>query len=247
VFHDEYVGMKRAQEMYKRAVIEDPESITADERREMVNLYDEEIRYADAQFGAFVDELDERGILEETLVIVTADHGDAFGEQGYYGHPRRLDDELLGVPLVIHAPDTPAREVDVPASVLDIVPTVLDVAGADADGLAGESLFGVTDDKGGDRERVVYSQVRGDSRHDEEHLRRFRAHSRAGWAWMEREIESGEVRETAVSDSLGSEAGEALLADLDAHSERLLGVVESTGEADASKDVERRLEALGYK
>ena len=49
VFHDEYVGMKRAQEMYRRAVIEDPESITADERRELVNLYGEEVRYADAQ------------------------------------------------------------------------------------------------------------------------------------------------------------------------------------------------------
>jgi hypothetical protein len=164
-----------------------------------------------------------------------------------------LDGELLRVPLVVHAPDTPDCEVDVPASTLDVVPTVLDVAGTETDGLAGASLFEVMDDEGGgededgDGGRVVYSQVRGDSRHDEEHLRRFRAHSRAGWAWMEREIESGEVRETAVSDSLGSEAGAALLADLDAHSERLLGVVESTGEADASKDVERRLEALGYK
>jgi hypothetical protein len=64
---------------------------------------------------------------------------------------------------------------------------------------------------------------------------------------MEREIESGEIRETAVADSLWSEAGEALLAELDDHSERSLGTAESTGEADVSKDVERRLEALGYK
>jgi arylsulfatase len=241
VFHDEYVGMKRAQKLYKRAAVTDPESITDEERREMVNLYDEEIRYADAQLGAFLDGLESRGLLEETLVIVTADHGDAFGERGYYGHPRQLDDELLRVPLVVHSPEVSAGEIDVPTSLADIVPTVLAAAGVDARSLPGESLFGIVDDPAAYDDRVVFSQVRGDSRYDEEDVRRFRADSREGWAWLERVIESGEVLSTEPEAS-------ALLEVLREHSEESLGGVSGSAESgDTSKDVERRLEALGYK
>ena len=242
VFHDEYVGMKRAQEMYKRAVIEDPESITADERREMVNLYDEEIRYADAQLGRFLDGLESHGLLEETLVILTADHGDAFGERGYYGHPRKLDGELLRVPLVVRWPGVSAGEVERPVSLADVVPTVLEAAGVTDDGLSGESLVELASDPDGYGGRVVFSGVRGDSRHDEEHLRRVRADSAAGSAWLEREIESGETVDSEATDG-------SLLGLLETHSERLLdgiGAVDAA-EGDASKDVERRLEALGYK
>jgi len=242
VFHDEYVGMKRAQEMYKRAVIEDPESITADERREMVNLYDEEIRYADAQFGAFVDELDERGILEETLVIVTADHGDAFGKRGYYGHPRELDAELLRVPLAVRGPGVESGEIAAPASLADVVPTVLAAAGVEAGGLPGTSLVGLAGEPEAHEDRVVFSGVRGDSRHDEEHLRRVRADVIGRWAWMEREIESGTVVDSEPARS-------ELLEVLEGHSDRLLeGESVAVGdEKETSKDVERRLEALGYK
>jgi arylsulfatase len=242
VFHDEYVGMKRAQEMYKRAVIEDPESITADERREMVNLYDEEIRYADAQFGAFADELDERGILEETLVIVTADHGDAIGKRGYYGHPRELDAELLRVPLAVRGPGVESGEIAAPASLADVVPTVLAAAGVEAGGLPGTSLVGLAGEPEAHEDRVVFSGVRGDSRHDEEHLRRVRADVIGRWAWMEREIESGTVVDSEPARS-------ELLEVLEGHSDRLLeGESVAVGdEKETSKDVERRLEALGYK
>ena len=242
VFHDEYVGMKWAQEMYKRAVIEDPESITADERREMVNLYDEEIRYADEQLGRFLDELESRGLLKETLVILTADHGDAFGERGYFGHPRRLDGELLRVPLVVRWPGVSAREVETPVSLADVVPTVLAAAGVNGDGLSGESLVELASDPDGYDGRVVFSGVRGDSRYDEAHLRRFRADSAAESAWLEREIESGETVDSEATNG-------SLLELLETHSERLLdgiGAVDAA-EGGASKDVERRLEALGYK
>lgn len=241
VFHDEYVGMKRAQKMYKRSAVSDPDSITDDERQEMVNLYDEEVRYADAQLGAFLNELEARGLLEETLVIITADHGDAFGEHGYYGHPRQLDEELLRVPLVVHHPDLSKAEVSVPASGVDIVPTVLEAAGVDAGTLAGESLIEVADDSGAYKGRVVFSQARGDSRYDEEHVRRFRADSLEEWARLERDVESGEVLSMEPEES-------SLLEELSAHSETsLAGVSVSSESGETSKDVERRLEALGYK
>ena len=239
VFHDEYVGMKRAQELYKRSVLEDPEGVTDAERRELVNLYDEEIRYADAQLGRFLDELESRGLLEETLVILTADHGDAFGERGYFGHPRELDEELLRVPLVVHAPGLSSGEVETPASLADVVPTILEAAGVAGDrDLPGESLFDVAADPSDDR--VVFSQVRGDSRYDEAWLRRFRADLMEGWARLGREIESGELLE--------KEGDEELLDVLFEHSEAAQdSSVVSEGDSEASKDVERRLEALGYK
>jgi arylsulfatase A-like enzyme len=240
-FNDDYVGMKRAQKMYKRAAVSDPQSITDDERQEMVDLYDEEIRYADAQLGAFLDELEARGLLEETLVIITADHGDAFGEHGYYGHPRQLDDELLRVPLVVHHPDVSEAEVAVPASGVDIVPTVLEAVGVDAGTLPGESLVEVAADSGAYEDRVVFSQARGDSRYDEDHVRRFRADSLEEWARLERDVESGEVLSTEPEES-------SLLKELTAHSEAsLAGASVSSESGEASKDVERRLEALGYK
>ncbi|QLD87072.1 sulfatase [Natronomonas halophila] len=241
VFHDEYVRMKRAQKMYKRAAVSDPESITDDERQEMVNLYDEEIRYADAQLGAFLDELEARGLLEETLVIVTADHGDAFGERGYYGHPRELDPELLRVPLVARGPGVPAGEIEVPTSTVDVVPTVLEATGYSVASLPGTSLREIAGDTEAYADRTVFSGVRGDDRYDEEHLRRFRADSLDGWARVERAIESDEV--------VDSEGDEELLESLRSHSDRLLDGVAVSGDAGerASKDVERRLEALGYK
>jgi arylsulfatase A-like enzyme len=241
VFHDEYVGMKRAQKMYKRAAVSDPDSITDDEHQAMVNLYDEEIRYADAQFGAFVEKLESRGLLNETLIIVTADHGDAFGEHGYYGHPRNLDDELLSIPMIMHVPDNDTEEIEIPVSLADVIPTVLETAGVNAGGLAGESLVDISSEPTAHEERVVYSGVRGDSRYDEEHVRRFRADTQKDWAWMERDIESGEV--------VASKGEDGLLELLQSHSDELLdgaSVSSDTGKG-GSKDIERRLEALGYK
>jgi arylsulfatase len=241
IFHDEYVGMERAQTMYKRAAITDPESITDAERREMVNLYDEEIRYFDARLEVFLDELDSQGLLDESLLIITADHGDAFDEHGYYGHPRQLDEELIQVPLLVSVPDDSEGEVSPPTTTLDIIPTVLEAAGVAEATLPGESLFDIVSDPEAYQDRMVFSQARGDDRYDEEHIRRFRADSQDAWARVERVIESGEV--------LSSEPeGSVLLEELLEHSEGSLdGASTIVSERTGSKDVERRLEALGYK
>lgn len=241
VYHDEYVGMKCAQEMYRRAAVTDPESITEAERQEMVNLYDEEIRYADAQLGAFLDGLEKRGLLEETMIIVTADHGDAFGEHGYYGHPRQLDDELLRVPLAVSAPGMSEEEVSVPVSTLDVVPTVMEVAEMTSDRLPGELLHEIARDPGDFDHRTVFSQARGDGLNDKEHLRRFRVDSQETSARVERVIESGEVRSSEPEESV-------LIEELLDHSESALGGASTAANSGAnSEDVERRLEALGYK
>lgn len=142
---DEQVQVEDAQEVYWRAAATDPESITKEECREMLNCYDEEIQYVDAQVAAFLDRLEERGVLSESLVILTADHGDLFGEDGYYGHPRRLHDGVLRVPMLLIGENVPDVTIESPVSTLDVVPTVPSACGIEDESLVGESLQEVAD------------------------------------------------------------------------------------------------------
>ena len=239
VFHDERVRTKDAQELYWRAAAEDPESVTDAERREMLNCYDEEIRYVDAEIGAFLDGLRERGLLEETLVIVTADHGDLFGEHGLYGHPRRLYEELLHVPMLVLGDGVSSGVVEAPASTLDVVPTALDACGVPTESLPGRSLLEVSEVPGEYADRRVFSQARGDG--DETHLRRFGVRTVEDGCRMECVIESGEERwiEPENSELVGElrEFG----------SRRLSGRSMDDVDTGANDEIQRRLKALGYK
>jgi hypothetical protein len=97
-------------------------------------LYDAEVREADRDVGAFLDRLAERGKLDDTLVVFTADHGDAFMEHLTMGH-RRAGQAELHVPLILRPP--PARGAEAAPRVaqvvrgIDLMPTMLDYAGVD--------------------------------------------------------------------------------------------------------------------
>ncbi len=67
-------------------------------------LYDEAIAYTDDEVGRFVDALRERGLLDDTVLVVTSDHGEAFGEHGSLHHGQDLYDETTHVPLVLRYP-----------------------------------------------------------------------------------------------------------------------------------------------
>lgn len=68
-------------------------------------LYDNALRYVDSQIGVLTRELEEMGIMDNTILIITADHGEALYDRNRYGHERHdLYDELLKVPLLIFAP-----------------------------------------------------------------------------------------------------------------------------------------------
>jgi arylsulfatase A-like enzyme len=76
--------------------------------------------------------LDELGIAQKTMIIITADHGDEFFEHGRKGHHRTLYDEIVRVPLILYVPGAkPQRgEVTMETSTIDIMPTVLGLIGA---------------------------------------------------------------------------------------------------------------------
>jgi arylsulfatase A-like enzyme len=120
-----------------------PTPADADAPRIDTDLYDREIRYTDAQVGRLVDALDELDPDHHTILIVTADHGEEFGEHGHRTHGPGLHDEVLHVPMLIRAPALlPAgQRRPGPMALVDLTPTVLDLVGvaAPAD-LEGRSL-----------------------------------------------------------------------------------------------------------
>jgi arylsulfatase A-like enzyme len=73
----------------------------------MQHLYRRAISYMDAWLADVLAALDARGILDQTLVIVTSDHGENFGEDGLIAHGFSIDQRLVNVPLVIAGPGTP--------------------------------------------------------------------------------------------------------------------------------------------
>ena len=104
--------------------------------------YDASLASLDHDLGALFDSLDQRGLLRNTIVAVTADHGELFGEHGLYTHGNSLYSPLLHVPLILVDPRRlPAgRVVNTPVSLRDLAATLVDLAGLDATMLPGRSL-----------------------------------------------------------------------------------------------------------
>jgi arylsulfatase A-like enzyme len=106
-------------------------------------IYDSAISYQDKQLGRFVDQLKSWGIWDQTMLLITADHGEEFFEESRCGHGGSLRDSLVRVPLLVH---DPARFpggtiVEEGAEAVDLLPTMLDAVGADPIGtVQGASL-----------------------------------------------------------------------------------------------------------
>ena len=96
------------------------------------DLYDEEIRYTDEGIGRLLAGVDRAGQGERTVVVATADHGEAFLEHGWLGHTRSLYDVLLRVPLIVRAPGVAPRVVEEPVTTVAVLPTVLELLGVPA-------------------------------------------------------------------------------------------------------------------
>jgi arylsulfatase A-like enzyme len=97
------------------------------------DLYDDSIAYLDRRLGMLLDELDRRGVLDETVVIVTSDHGEHLGDHLLFFHGCSLYRQAVEVPLVIALPGSvpPGRVVEEPVSLRDLPSTVLGLLGFD--------------------------------------------------------------------------------------------------------------------
>lgn len=116
--------------------IDDGQTVTADDPRlaQLIARYDAEIAAVDAAIESLIDGLAERGLADNTVVIVTGSQGTELLDHGYFGDAWTLYEEELRVPLIFHAPGlVSARRVSEPVSVVDIYPTLVDLFELDLD------------------------------------------------------------------------------------------------------------------
>lgn len=103
--------------------------LSPEEVQEEIDAYDGAIAYIDHQLGQLLNELGRKGLLENTLIIITSDHGEEFGEHGIFDHGNSLYLPTVHVPLLIVFPSkVPAgKRIHEPVSLRDLAATVVDL------------------------------------------------------------------------------------------------------------------------
>ena len=126
----------------ERWFISDKKKVTPEEIRFALDSYDDGIAYLDEQVGKLIDELEQAGRLADTLVIITADHGEHLGEHDLYGHASSLYDPEIHVPLLVMLPggSHAGRSIAAQVSLRDLAATVADVTGLGSSAFPGKSL-----------------------------------------------------------------------------------------------------------
>lgn len=126
--------------------------VAARDRVRIEALYDNEVDFSDRHLALFLEFLEKRGQLDDTMIVVTSDHGDEFWEHGDVGHGHSLYEELVHVPLIVRYPPLfPAgARIAEGVDTIDIYPTLLDALGkARSKGLQGMSLLPLANGEGG--------------------------------------------------------------------------------------------------
>jgi arylsulfatase A-like enzyme len=127
------------------------------------DLYDAEVRWTDQELGRLLDELKRLPSYDNTIVVITSDHGDSMGEHTVPvgTHGTALYRELQHVPLIYFIPDNQPRSIGGAVSNLDVVPTIAELAGIDVKDLSFEGRSDVPAIFYGkeDRERIVFAET----------------------------------------------------------------------------------------
>jgi arylsulfatase A-like enzyme len=125
-----------------------------------INNYDSEIAYVDAYVGKVVAKLKALGIYDDTVIILTSDHGEAFQDHGLFFHGQNLYDEVIKVPLLIRVPGWKPRRVEGPISLVDVAPTYLDLMDISVpQDFEGQSLVATMLGKAPVPDRPIFSEL----------------------------------------------------------------------------------------
>lgn len=255
--HDPYLAPRRWWDLYRDEEIDMPRvpDIPLDERdphsrrlfhatgRHLEPVGDDDVRrarhayyamtsYVDDRFGALLDTLAETGLADDTVIVVTADHGDMLGERGLF-FKMCFFEWSARVPLVVHAPSRyRARRVGECVSLVDLFPTLLDIAGCEAPGavrLDGRSLAPLLDGEPDGAGREVLGEYTAEGTQAPLFMVRARRHK---YVWSERDPPQLFDLE-ADPDEIVNRAGEARLRDVEA---RLLGRVQAAWDGARVRD-----------
>lgn len=247
---------KDVYDLWKR-LIEEPELLTEREIEKLQGLYIAEGKYVDDQLQRLVDELKERQLWSDAIVIFTADHGELFADRDVPGgvnlkHPDYLCEELTHVPLVVAGEQISDRTVSKIGSGVDIAPTVSQFFEISSP----EEWIGLTlnSEEYYERDRIVsaLSHAYGDGtgtriERDETHVA-VRSSERAVLWWIDdnkpteyyRRTSDGEVR---IPDD---EIGDQFETELEIATECANRYTAVSNEGDEGGDITKRLRDLGY-
>jgi arylsulfatase A-like enzyme len=237
----------------RRDVVVRGGTITEAERRHLLSQYDGGIAYVDACFGKLMDCLRSDGRWNDWLVVVTSDHGEAFGERNLMDHGMSVYQDQVFVPLVIKAPAAspaaPGSVVDTPVGSVDVFATILTTVGlAVPPETAGRSLLAPVEPRAVFAEHFPFERL---ARHDSgyayaelaivEDSRKLIRSSRGKRELYDLAEDPGELVNVAGSDSV---AAGRLDAELSRWLESTVPAAVDTVSLD--DDAAERLRALGY-
>ncbi len=242
------------------------EKARPEDAAEATALYDAAIAHVDRELGRFFRELRRSELYEDSLIIVTSDHGESFHDHRTWGHGRNLYQELTHVPLIVKFPRSSLRgDVRAPVGHVDFFPTLLEEAGIPAPANEGVNLRGAIEG-GRDTEstRALLMDVSWEDRFRREMMLSVRRGDRKyvavfpygppeelAWSSLLREelydLESDPLEESNLMAALEAEAApfrERVKAYLDAA--KAFRTRHPGGEIEIDEDVERSLKSLGY-
>jgi len=110
-------------------------SYLSEQEKEFVKtLYEADIKLQDDEIGKLIEHLKNLGIWDETVVVITSDHGEELFEHGWVGHASTSRDsglyqEIMKIPCIIRVPGIKRHEIEVPASSVDIMPNLFEILG----------------------------------------------------------------------------------------------------------------------
>jgi arylsulfatase A-like enzyme len=216
----------------------------------LIDLYDAEISFNDATFGALLEKLRELELYDSTLIIFVSDHGEEFHEHGGWQHGSTLYEEQLHVPFLLRLPngELAGQSVDALAQLVDVLPTVLDSLGEPVpNDLDGQSLLpAIEGDPVSGRVGIAHLEL------DVHRLEAIVDGNRKLIRWLP-------VRPYSRVELYELDTDQAEQVDLSGEQEIGLGVLQrrldesatvrvpmSREEADIPPEIEERLRALGY-
>lgn len=126
-----------------------------------VDLYDHEILYTDFYIGEVLNKLKKLNLYDKSVVIITGDHGECFGERGINLHGYHLYACQTAIPIIIKVPGVKPSMVRTPVGHIDLLPTIVNIAGGKVDQtMYGKSLLGeILGIKERNRDRVIFQEV----------------------------------------------------------------------------------------
>ncbi|MFD1512911.1 sulfatase [Halomarina rubra] len=243
-FRDDPVGERESIKL-RRKMIEDPGEVTDEELDTIIDLYDAEIRYTDAEVGRLVERV--RAAWDDPVVCFTSDHGEEFREHGGFSHSQTFHDEVTHVPLVVDVGDDAGATHEDIVGMLDVTPTLVDYAGQEqSEAFYGHSLRALVEDDEWPREHVVGDWADGERTEFRYAYRddRWKFVDLAGETALY-DLEADPEERTDVSGEFSDER-ERIEAVLDDHRDTVAATAEDLDEVEMTEDVKSRLRDLGY-